>query len=64
MTSKYIEELRDKAALEILPLLLFKCHHLDLEQITDYAYHIADLMLISRDKKENTLFNNNIGIKK
>jgi hypothetical protein len=57
MNKDYKIELRDKIALVALPVLLLKCHHLEIEQITEYCYNIADTMIQSRDKKENTLYN-------
>ena len=63
MTKDYINELRDKIALAVLPVLLTKCDYLEFYQITDLCYVIADEMLKSRNKQE-TLFNNNIKDKK
>jgi len=59
MTKDYINELRDKIAMAVLPVLLTKCDYLEFYQITDLCYEIADEMLKSRNRQD-TLFNNNI----
>ncbi|MCX6152775.1 MAG: hypothetical protein NT007_01310 [Candidatus Kapabacteria bacterium] len=58
MRKDYNEELRDAIAAGLLPLLLVKCEHNELWQITDLCYEIADLMLASRNKKQDNLFTN------
>jgi hypothetical protein len=57
MTKDYLTEFRDKIALVVLPVLLFKSEHLEFSQIAELCYNIADEMLNSRNKKD-TLFNN------
>ncbi|MBX3045203.1 MAG: hypothetical protein KF896_15935 [Ignavibacteriae bacterium] len=57
MNKNYLNELRDKIATAVLPVLLSRCKHLEFHQITELCYQIADEMLKSRDK-EVSIFNN------
>ena len=57
MKKDYKSELRDKIALEVLPVLLNKCEHSEFYQITELSYQIADIMLISSNNQES-IFNN------